>query len=86
MNWEPPIEGAQLEEAQACNFYCSHSSHGDTMKFCSGNAWHSDAHKFDCDHPMVSTNIIDVVFCCDTTGSMSSYIEKSKATVRKTIE
>lgn len=56
------------------------------MKFCNGTAWHNDSHTFDCDHKEgMSTNILDIVFCCDTTGSMSSYIEKSKSTVKKII-
>jgi hypothetical protein len=31
------------------------------------------------------SDVIDIVYCCDTTGSMSSYIEKSKATCKKVI-
>ena len=85
LNWDPPIEKAKLEEVSSCNFVCCHPSHGEDLQFCKGNAWHTDAHTFDCDHKVSSSNIIDIVFCCDTTGSMSSYIERSKTTVKKII-
>jgi hypothetical protein len=32
------------------------------------------------------SNVIDIVFCCDATGSMGSYIEKSKDTCEKIIK
>lgn len=86
LNWEPPIDGGLLEEVQSCNFVCGHPAHGDVLKFCNGSAWHSDNHHFDCDHKEgFSSNVIDVVFCCDTTGSMGSYINQSKETVKKII-
>jgi hypothetical protein len=70
-----------LELAASCNFVCCHPSHGDEKKYCINSALHTEDHKFDCEHKeSYSSNILDVCFCCDTTGSMSSYIEKSKST------
>ncbi|CDW83833.1 UNKNOWN [Stylonychia lemnae] len=84
--WEAPVTLDLLEEIQSCNFYCSHSTHGDEKKFCEGKAWHDGNHIFHCDHPIILTNIIDVVFCCDTTGSMDAYIDKSIDTILRIIE
>ena len=39
---------------------------------------------FDCRHEIF--NKLDIVFCCDTTGSMSSYINESKQTIRRIIQ
>lgn len=73
LNWEPPCED---EEIQSCNYVCGHHSHGNTLKFCSGNAWHTNPHSFDCEHKEdYTSNIIDIVFCCDTTSSMDRYID-----------
>lgn len=87
LNWDPPIEGDQLDEAMSCNYICCHPSHGEEeRKYCNRPALHRDDHKFDCDHKEdYTSNIIDICFCCDTTGSMSSYIEKSKTTCKKII-
>lgn len=46
------------------------------------DSWHTGKHSFCCEH-LVDTNVIDIVFCMDTTGSMSRYIENSKNTVTK---
>jgi hypothetical protein len=48
------------------------------------DAWHTGEHAFDCTHE--TFNKLDIVFCCDTTGSMSSYINESKQTIRRIIE
>lgn len=75
INWEPPIEGKSLELAALCNYACAHRSHkNNDYKYCVGSAWHSGPHIFDCDHKTGSPKIIDIVFCMDTTASMSSYI------------
>lgn len=50
------------------------------MSFCTLGCWHTEEHKFNCEHK-VDSSAIDVVFCMDTTGSMSSYIENSKIAV-----
>ena len=69
-----------------CNFICGHRSHGEALKFCDLKAWHDEGHKFDCDHGGAADfSNIDIAFCCDTTGSMGSYIEKSKSAVKKII-
>lgn len=52
------------------------------MKF----AWHDDNHEFDHKHEgLYDSSMLDIVFCCDTTGSMGSYIIKSKDTVKRII-
>ena len=54
------------------------------LNFCKLPAWHPEIHIFDCKHEGTSDfSKIDIVFCCDTTGSMGSYIAKSKDTVLK---
>lgn len=87
LNWDPPVEPAQVEEIKSCNFICCHKSHGEEKTFCNKRAWHSDDHRFDCEHKgAFSTDIIDIVFCSDNTGSMGSYIEKSKDTIKRIIK
>jgi hypothetical protein len=68
-----------------CNFICCDPSHSNDLSYCKGNAWHADNHKFDCVHKTGSSNIIDIMFCMDTTGSMGPYIENSKKAVIKII-
>jgi hypothetical protein len=75
MNWEQPIDGEKATESTMCNFVCCHPTHYDELKYCNGNAWHSEAHSFDCDHKTGKSNILDIVFCMDTTNSMSSYLK-----------
>lgn len=61
------------------------SNHSDNERsFCRKDAWHTGEHLFDCIHE--SFNKLDIVFCCDTTGSMSTYINESKETIRRIIE
>ena len=81
--WEMPVNKAKTREIMGCNFYCTHPSHKDEKQFCGLNAWHSDKHHFECTHEdgdLYSDNV-DVVFCVDNTGSMSSYIAESKNTM-----
>ncbi|CDW83961.1 UNKNOWN [Stylonychia lemnae] len=85
MNWESPLDEALILESKSCNFYCGDPVHGETKKFCSNLAWHKGCHVFNCDHPMSKSDVIDVIFCMDATGSMSSYIEESKKVARKII-
>ena len=88
MGWEPPIDGEKLELAMSCNFVCCHPSHGeDKRSYCTKSALHSDDHSFECAHiDDYVTNIIDIVFCVDTTASMGSYIDESKTTCKRIIK
>ncbi|CDW89621.1 UNKNOWN [Stylonychia lemnae] len=87
MGWDAPIEGNLKEEFQLCRFFCSHKSHKGTPEYCIKKAWHQEDHKFNCGpHQKEITNMVDIVFCQDTTGSMKSYLEQSKSTVKKIIE
>jgi hypothetical protein len=86
LNWEPPIEGDQLAYASLCKSYCAHKSHGNEKSYCTKPALHSDKCKLVCKHDDgCLSNVLDIVFCCDSTGSMGSYIEKSKETCKKII-
>ncbi len=86
VNWDIPVDLDQKLVIPLCNFICGHYAHKDDHSFCTKKAWHEDAHQFLCKHKETySSDIIDIVFCCDTTGSMGSYIEKSKDSVRKVI-
>ena len=83
MGWAPPYD-PQKELISYCNYYCSHESHSDIKSFCSKGAWHEGEHFFSCTHTPL--NLIDIVFCCDTTGSMGFYIIKSKETIKSLIQ
>jgi len=87
LKWDVPVQDAVREELGCCNFVCNHSSHRDELVFCKKKAWHQESdHQFDCKHgDDYDASIIDIVFCCDTTGSMGSYIESSKETVKKIV-
>jgi hypothetical protein len=64
---------------------CLNTTHtGKEESFCTKDAWHTGEHTFDCTHE--ASNKLDVVFCCDTTGSMSSYINESKQTVQRIMQ
>jgi hypothetical protein len=63
-----------------CNTYCGHSSHSE-YNFCTSKAWHMDDHTFDHKHDKTS-NLIDICFCCDTTGSMGGYLSASKDAIK----
>ena len=81
--WLMPIDKSKNFEITGCNFYCNHHSHKKDKEFCTHKAWHSDKHDFKCTHEdgdLYSENV-DVVFCVDNTGSMSSYITESKNTI-----
>ena len=83
-NWQEPIE--EDEVSGLCNYYCGHPKHVDEISYCNKNAWHKDAHKFDCDHKKdFFSNIIDVGFVVDTTGSMQPYITKTKETIKRIV-
>lgn len=78
--WDIPLEEKICEE---CNYICCHSSHKDEHSFCLKKAWHEGNHSFSCKHKEISSSILDIVFCMDTTGSMGSYIIHSKETINK---
>ncbi|KAJ6230219.1 protein sey1 [Anaeramoeba flamelloides] len=92
-HWESPVSNDKELETQIglCNFYCPSKLHSEGPKvFCSNRAWHSlspnyDEHSFDCEHPMIDTILLDVVFVCDTTGSMGSYITNAKTAIKRII-
>jgi hypothetical protein len=87
IKWDMPVDGSLRDEIGKCSFYCGHSSHKESNSFCTKNAWHLDDHVFDCKHEgSYDATIIDIVFCCDTTGSMGGYIEKSKTTIKKIVQ
>ena len=90
LNWDPPFidDPAMMEIIPSCNFFCKHYSHEGEPRYCTDGAWHTDSkaykdHNFPCEHE--NTNDIDVVFACDCTGSMGSYIGKAKETIHKMI-
>jgi hypothetical protein len=83
LDWEVPCTSRKADNG-LCSFVCTHSSHKDDLNFCTKNAWHLDSHVFECVHPK-SSGRIDLVFCCDCTGSMGSYLDKSKTTIKKVI-
>ena len=84
-NWHEPIE--EDEESGLCNYYCGHPKHDDEISYCNKNAWHKDSHKFDCDHKKdYFNNQIDVGFVVDTTGSMQSYILKTKEAIKRVVD
>lgn len=76
-----PVTDSRKCEIRSCSFYCSHHSHVEEYVFCSKPAWHSGEHKFDCPHKGKGSDIVDIAFCCDTTGSMDSYLKTSISTV-----
>ncbi|CAF1018029.1 unnamed protein product [Adineta ricciae] len=84
LGWSVPYNDDILGIVNACSFFCPHPSHiDDSPNFCIANAWHSGDHVFKCKHDVVDK--LDIVFCCDATGSMSSYIIESKKTVHRII-
>ena len=85
LGWSVPYNDDILATIKLCSFFCAHPSHGDdSPNFCTKPAWHSDDHMFTCKHD--GFDKLDIVFCCDATGSMSSYINESKKTVHRIIE
>lgn len=87
-NWETPYFNDEAEKATIplCNFQCSDETHSE-KSYCTKNAWHTASHNyrdhnFPCKHE-TSSGKIDVVFCCDTTGSMGAYIAEAKKTINK---
>lgn len=84
LGWAPPVSDEIIATNKQCSFVCAHSDHGDDeLSFCEKLAWHEGEHKFDCKHDTFER--IEIVFCCDTTGSMGGYIENAKSTIRKII-
>lgn len=85
LGWEVPYNDDIAAVINACSFICLHASHGENERsFCSKEAWHTGEHTFNCTHE--TFNKLDIVFCCDTTGSMSAYINESKDTIRRIIQ
>ncbi|CAM4983754.1 unnamed protein product, partial [Rotaria socialis] len=85
LDWEQPLDLSDKTARDAvqliskCSFVCAHSNGhlGEVEhRFCSKEAWHTDQHAFDCKHPVVSK--LDIVFVCDTTGSMGGYMNEIK--------
>ncbi|CAF3964325.1 unnamed protein product, partial [Rotaria sp. Silwood1] len=83
LNWEQPLQvNAEREALQLiskCSFICAHpSGHPGEVeeRFCKKDAWHTGDHEFTCTHPKVSS--LDIVFVCDTTGSMGGYMNEVK--------
>ena len=84
LGWEPPVNDEVLHMNRGCSFYCGHPDHDESYSFCKKTAWHTDCHEFECVHSTFDT--LELMFCCDTTGSMGSYIVQSKSTIRRIIE
>jgi hypothetical protein len=85
LGWNVPYNDDIRTIINKCSFICLNSIHGDNdQSFCIKDAWHTGEHLFNCTHEIF--NKLDIVFCCDTTGSMSSYINESKQTIRRIIE
>ena len=79
MEWDCPAEGAALENIPLCNYGCAHE---EGRGYCNLPAWHDGEHNIECGSGRCAKfDKIDVVFCIDATGSMSSYIEKAKETI-----
>lgn len=69
MKWKPPVFDEILINNRLCSFICGHSNHSeDEFSFCSEPAWHKDEHIFTCKHEGFEN--LQIMFCCDTTGSM----------------
>ncbi len=86
LGWEVPYNDDIRTIINKCSFVCLNSTHGGDheQSFCTKDAWHTGEHVFDCTHE--TFNKLDIVFCCDTTGSMNSYINESKQTIKRIIQ
>lgn len=50
--------------------------------------FHEGQHQFICGHEIksIASDIIDIVFCIDTTGSMGKYIRSTRDTVKNLVK
>ena len=82
-NFEIPIVKHLKDKASKCTHVCDAPECKANISFCIWKNWHEEEHLFMCSHDKIYTNNIDIAFICDTTGSMSAYIEGSKRTIKK---
>ncbi|KAL4488822.1 hypothetical protein ABPG72_016475 [Tetrahymena utriculariae] len=87
INWEPPADEENLQIIQSCNTGCSHESHEKNPNYCIKQAWHREPHQIDrqkCEH--LGTDIVDICFTIDTTGSMKWAMSKLSQSVNDIVD
>lgn len=86
-NWKEPVSDEIAKINRLCNSYCVRC-YTDKSKppteFCTKPALHDGKHELPCPHAKGGSTF-QIAFCCDTTGSMSAYINKSKETVKNIV-
>lgn len=82
-NFEVPVPKNIKEKISKCTHVCALPECQAKASYCIWKNWHVGEHVFMCSHDTVYFTNIDIAFICDATGSMSSYIEASKKTVKR---